>query len=65
MTILGKCEQILKGHTDAVRGLAVISSSLFLTCSNDATVRQWNVSGSRICFIFSDPVLFGWLGCVA
>jgi len=41
----GKCEQILRGHTDAVRGIAIISAEEFLSCSNDATVRRWNPSG--------------------
>lgn len=35
----------LTGHTDTVRGLAVISRSEFISTSNDATVRRWNSSG--------------------
>jgi WD40 repeat protein len=42
---------VLSGHTDAVRGLAIISSSLFITCSNDASVRQWNSSGLSLWLI--------------
>ena len=33
------------GHTDCVRGLAVISATEFLSCSNDAAVKRWNTSG--------------------
>uniref|UniRef100_H2YA00 Phospholipase A-2-activating protein n=1 Tax=Ciona savignyi TaxID=51511 RepID=H2YA00_CIOSA len=41
----GKCLDVFKGHTDCVRGLAVISSEQFLSCSNDATIRRWSVGG--------------------
>lgn len=33
------------GHEDCVRGLAVLSGAEFLSCSNDASVRRWLVSG--------------------
>jgi len=42
---LGKCQGILKGHTDAVRGICIISPDAFLSCSNDATIRRWSVAG--------------------
>ncbi|XP_023345086.1 phospholipase A-2-activating protein [Eurytemora carolleeae] len=41
----GKCQGILKGHTDAVRGICIISPDAFLSCSNDATIRRWSVAG--------------------
>lgn len=31
----GQCEKTITGHTDCVRGLAVLSSFEFLSCSND------------------------------
>ena len=34
-----------KGHNDCVRGLAVISSMQFLSCSNDSTIKRWNIGG--------------------
>ena len=41
----GATKMIYKGHSDCVRGLAVISSIQFLSCSNDATVKRWNMAG--------------------
>ena len=41
----GAAKVVYKGHTDCVRGLAIISFSQFLSCSNDATVKRWNISG--------------------
>lgn len=33
------------GHTDCVRGLSVMSSTQFLSCSNDSTVKRWEIGG--------------------
>ena len=33
------------GHTDAVRALAVVDKTQFLSASNDAHVRRWSASG--------------------
>lgn len=33
------------GHTDCVRGLAVLSRVEFLSCSNDMTIRRWLTTG--------------------
>jgi len=33
----------ISGHTDCVRDLAKLSMEEFLSCSNDATVKRWNV----------------------
>ena len=33
------------GHSDCVRGLAVLSAAEFLSCSNDTTVRRWSITG--------------------
>merc|ERR1719460_69224 len=41
----GKCTNTLKGHTDAVRALAVVDKTQFLSASNDAHVRRWSSSG--------------------
>lgn len=37
--------RVAPGHEDCVRGLAVISRTEFYSCSNDATVRRWLVTG--------------------
>jgi phospholipase A-2-activating protein len=42
---VGRCEKTFFGHSDCVRGLAVVNGDEFLSCSNDATVRRWVVSG--------------------
>jgi len=34
---------IFRGHTDCVRALAVVNQNQFLSGSNDATIRLWNV----------------------
>lgn len=36
------------GHQDCVRGLAVISSTEFFSCSNDMSVRRWLVTGECV-----------------
>ena len=45
---LGECSEVLSGHTDAVTGQSIISSSDFLTCSRDSTVCQWNANGESL-----------------
>uniref|UniRef100_A0AAR2LAW2 Phospholipase A2-activating protein n=1 Tax=Pygocentrus nattereri TaxID=42514 RepID=A0AAR2LAW2_PYGNA len=35
-------------HEDCVRGLAVVSSVEFFSCSNDATIRRWMVTGECV-----------------
>lgn len=42
------CIATLKGHTDCIRAIAVISDTDFLSASNDASIRQWNVKGELI-----------------
>lgn len=41
------------GHEDCVRGLAVISNTEFLSCSNDKSVRRWQVTGECIQVYYS------------
>lgn len=41
----GRLLNIFEGHTDCVRGLAVINGQHFLSCSNDATVKLWTMNG--------------------
>ena len=41
----GQLLNIFEGHTDCVRGLAVISGTRFLSCSNDATLILWSIEG--------------------
>ncbi|KHJ44103.1 PUL domain protein [Trichuris suis] len=35
------------GHTDCVRGLYVMSSKEFLSCSNDGTIRMWEADNTN------------------
>ncbi|CAH2293817.1 phospholipase A-2-activating [Pelobates cultripes] len=41
----GRCEKTFLGHEDCVRGLATLSNIEFLSCSNDASVRRWQITG--------------------
>ncbi|KAG8190994.1 hypothetical protein JTE90_010852 [Oedothorax gibbosus] len=43
----GQCEKVLYGHEDCVRGLIIVQNvdMDILSCSNDATVRLWNIQG--------------------
>lgn len=41
----GSLNNIYQGHTDCVRGLAVINGQEFLSCSNDETIVLWNMNG--------------------
>lgn len=41
------------GHEDCVRGLAVISDAEFFSCSNDASVRRWMVTGECVQVYYS------------
>ncbi|MFA0782671.1 protein kinase domain-containing protein [Fervidibacter sacchari] len=38
----GKCERVLKGHTDSVRCFALLKSNLVASVSWDGTMRIWN-----------------------
>lgn len=40
------------GHTDCVRALARISDHEFLSCANDATVRQWSTTGDCVSVLY-------------
>lgn len=45
----GDLQHTLRGHTDAVRGLAKISDESFASCSNDGTIRIWrNNSAEKV-----------------
>lgn len=46
------CSLIL-GHEDCVRGLAVISSAEFFSCSNDTSIRRWLVTGECVQVYYS------------
>lgn len=41
----GRVLDVFEGHQDCVRGLAVINGQQFLSCSNDATIIMWTMSG--------------------
>ncbi len=47
-----ECIQTFKGHTDCVRGVVVISLTNFLSCSNDASIREWNLKGESIAIYY-------------
>lgn len=38
-------QKVLKGHTDCVRGLTLLSENFFISVANDATVKQWTLDG--------------------
>lgn len=44
----GRLLNVFEGHTDCVRGLAVINGQQFLSCSNDTTVKLWTIDGNVI-----------------
>lgn len=41
----GNVMGVFEGHTECVRGLAVINSQQFLSCSNDTTIIMWSIDG--------------------
>lgn len=41
------------GHEDCVRGLAVISNTEFVSCSNDTSIRRWLVTGECVQVYYS------------
>lgn len=43
-----KCIRTIDAHTDCVRDLKMINQSQFLSCSNDATIKRWNLDGVLI-----------------
>lgn len=49
----GECVFTYTQHTDCVRGLAILSKERFLSCSNDATIKLWNVSDGSVIHSFT------------
>ncbi|KAF7244575.1 Phospholipase A-2-activating protein [Varanus komodoensis] len=49
LMLTGSADKTIKlwkaGHEDCVRGLAILSETAFLSCSNDASIRRWQISG--------------------
>jgi len=43
----GKCKDTYRGHKDAVRGLTLMPNDQFASCSNDGTIRVWNLEGEK------------------
>lgn len=41
------------GHEDCVRGLAVLNNQEFFSCSNDASIRRWMVTGECVQVYYS------------
>lgn len=41
----GEILHVFEGHTDCVRGLAVITGANFLSCSNDSSIILWHING--------------------
>lgn len=56
MTILlwrqGKVLRKFVGHSDCVRGLAVVDGNTFLSCSNDASIRRWDAASGACLDIY-------------
>lgn len=49
------------GHTDCVRDLARLSFDDFLSCSNDATVKRWNIDpGECLETFYGHPSYIYW-----
>nr|CAB3264925.1 phospholipase A-2-activating protein [Phallusia mammillata] len=42
----GHCVFTLTDHKDCVRGLASLTESQFLSCSNDTTIKRWSIEGN-------------------
>lgn len=42
------CVRTLQGHTDCVRGLALVPGVGFVSCSNDETLRLWSMQGDHL-----------------
>ncbi|KAL9558810.1 hypothetical protein MBANPS3_000710 [Mucor bainieri] len=60
----GKLVHVYQGHTEAVRGLALVPNVGFVSCSNDGTLRVWTLEGECIqqldghtSFVYSVDVL--------
>ncbi|XKL66639.1 hypothetical protein PGB90_010059 [Kerria lacca] len=52
----GSLIKTLTGHTDCVRDLAEIGNDEILSCSNDATIRKWNVNtGDCLDILYGHP----------
>lgn len=49
----GKDVKTYEGHTDCVRGLAIINKDNFLSCSNDGTIRHWNTLTGSVIQVFN------------
>lgn len=43
----GKLLQSLTGHTDCVRGLALLNDTQFISCSNDASIKIWDSNSGK------------------
>ena len=43
-----ECITTFKGHTDCIRSIAIISDTQFLSASNDASIREWDIKGQQI-----------------
>ncbi|KAG8240380.1 hypothetical protein J437_LFUL002521 [Ladona fulva] len=48
----GQRLKTLTGHTDCVRGLSVLTTTDFLSCGNDATIRRWCSTTGDCLFIY-------------
>ena len=45
----GNLINVFKGHTEPVRSLALLSNERFASCSNDGTIRKWDLrSGNQL-----------------
>ncbi|XP_026683533.1 phospholipase A-2-activating protein [Diaphorina citri] len=52
----GEFLKTLTGHTDCVRGLAVLNDTDFVSCSNDASIRVWDsTTGKCVHTMYGHP----------
>ncbi|KAK7082303.1 hypothetical protein SK128_004896 [Halocaridina rubra] len=60
----GKVCITFKGHKDCVRDLSVMSDTHFLSCSNDASVMLWAVSGECLATYYGHSNFIYSINCI-
>lgn len=43
-----ECTKSIDAHSDCVRDIKLINNEQFLSCSNDATIKRWNLNGDLL-----------------
>ena len=49
----GECLRTIQAHEDCVRGISKIDDSRFVSCSNDSTLKIWNIHSGQAIFTFA------------